>query len=299
MNLLERVQPAILAKVPVVARSLTFRIDKPNQIRPALARFAAEFPASWGIVGLGEPCTLACGVRVPGLRTFPAMSGPGCVAPSTQDAMWVRLCGEDRGVVFDHARVVTRLLSEAFALSGTLDTFTYHGGRDLTRFEDGTENPTGDEAIAAAFVGQGALAGSSFVAVQQWIHDLDRFEAVPGRGRDELIGRSAETNEELEDAPAYAHVKRTAQESFDPPAFMVRRSMPWAGVQTEGLEFVAFVSVLDKFARMMRRMAGLEDGIVDGLFSFSRPVTGGYYWCPPATNGRIDLDFLSAPTGAR
>jgi hypothetical protein len=22
-------------------------------------------------------------------------------------------------------------------------------------------------------------------------------------------------------------------------------------------------------------------GVVDGLFTFSRPVTGGYYWCPP------------------
>jgi putative iron-dependent peroxidase len=87
-------------------------------------------------------------------------------------------------------------------------------------------------------------------------------------------------------------VKRTAQESFDPPAFMVRRSMPWAGAQEEGLEFVAFVAALDGFERMMRRMAGLEDGIVDGLFTFSRAVTGGYYWCPPARGGRLDLSAL-------
>lgn len=73
---------------------------------------------------------------------------------------------------------------------------------------------------------------------------------------------------------------------------MVRRSMPWAGVDTEGLEFVAFVNALDKVTRMMRRMAGLEDGIVDALFSFSRPVTGGYYWCPPASGGRLVLDAL-------
>jgi putative iron-dependent peroxidase len=39
-------------------------------------------------------------------------------------------------------------------------------------------------------------------------------------------------------------------------------------------------------------MAGLEDGIVDGLFMFSRPVSGGYYWCPPVENGRLDLALL-------
>ena len=68
--------------------------------------------------------------------------------------------------------------------------------------------------------------------------------------------------------------------------------MPWAGTDKEGLEFVAFVATLDSFTRMMRRMAGREDGIVDGLFSFSRPVTGGFYWCPPVANGRLDLSFL-------
>ena len=47
-------------------------------------------------------------------------------------------------------------------------------------------------------------------------------------------------NEELEDAPESAHVKRTAQEDFEPEAFVVRRSMPWADATSEGLEFVAF-----------------------------------------------------------
>ena len=119
-----------------------------------------------------------------------------------------------------------------------------------------------------------------------------RFECRSAKERDEIIGRSAETNEELEDAPASAHVKRTAQESFTPPAFMLRRSMPWAGIEKEGLEFVAFVASLDRYTRMMRRMAGLEDGIVDALFSFSRPVTGGFYWCPPMSAGRLDLRVL-------
>ena len=292
MPVAELTQPGILKPVPVVARSLTFRIENASEIAEALRRFASDYSSDCGVVGLGEPCTLALNAEVPGLRTFPAMSGPGCAVPSTQDALWVRLCGPDRGVVFDSARKVRQLLSGAFRLSDTLDTFVYHGGRDLTRFEDGTENPKDDAAVDAAIVQDGPIAGSSFVAVQQWVHDLGRFESHTEKERDDIIGRSAKTNDELEDAPPSAHVKRSAQESFDPPAFMLRRSMPWAGVDKEGLEFVAFVSDVDKFTRMMRRMAGLEDGIVDGLFSFSRPVSGGFYWCPPVRDGHLDLRFL-------
>lgn len=287
-----RPQPGILQPVPLVARSLSFRIDRPEAVGDAMRRLAAGFATECGIVGIGEPCALALGRRIPGLRTFPSMSGPGCTAPSTQEALWVRVCAPDRGIAFDHGRMVRQLLGAAFRLTSVLDTFTYHGGRDLTKFEDGTENPKDDAAVQAAIVGEGPLAGSSYVAVQQWVHDLDRFEGYPEARRDQIIGRSAQTNDELEDAPDWAHVRRTAQESYDPPAFMVRRSMPWAGVDTEGLEFVAFVSSLDKFTRMMRRMVGLEDGIVDGLFGFTRPVSGGFYWCPPAVDGRLALDAL-------
>ena len=292
MPITDRVQPGILKPPPTVARSLTFRIEEASQIGAALRRFAAAFESECSIVGIGEPCTLALGANVPGLRTFPAMSGIGCVVPSTQDALWVRLCGADRGVVFDAARRVRQILGDAFRLADTLDTFVYHGGRDLTRFEDGTENPKDDAATDAAVVQTGPIAGSSFVAVQQWVHDLTRFESHTERERDHIIGRSAETNDELDDAPPSAHVKRSAQESFEPAAFMLRRSMPWAGIDKEGLEFVSFVASLDTFTRVMRRMTGREDGIVDGLFSFSRPVSGGFYWCPPVHDGRLDLSAI-------
>jgi putative iron-dependent peroxidase len=111
-----------------------------------------------------------------------------------------------------------------------VDGFQYDTGRDLTGFEDGTENPQGEKAIAAGIVqGKGeGLDGSSFVAVQQWVHDFARFEALSPKQQDESVGRRKSDNEELPGAPPSAHVKRTAQESFDPEAFVLRRSMPWA-----------------------------------------------------------------------
>jgi putative iron-dependent peroxidase len=68
--------------------------------------------------------------------------------------------------------------------------------------------------------------------------------------------------------------------------------MPWACAHEQGLEFVAYGESLDRFERVMRRMMGEEDGIEDALFTFSRPVTGGYYWCPPVAGDRLDLRCL-------
>jgi len=69
----------------------------------------------------------------------------------------------------------------------------------------------------------------------------------------------------------------------------VRRSMPFADPGGEGLMFVAFGKSFDAFEAQLSRMVGLEDGITDALFRFSRPETGGYYWCPPFRDGQLDL----------
>ncbi|MFL6248104.1 MAG: Dyp-type peroxidase [Thermoanaerobaculia bacterium] len=281
-------QPSILAERPAVGRTLAFRVAPETDLVKALRRVRDGFSIECGVIGIGEPVVMALGKKVPGLRTFPAMSGPACSVPSTQEALCFLLRGDDRGEVFDLTQQIVELVGDAFLLVDSNDTFKYHDGRDLTRFEDGTENPKGRKAVHAAL----REDGSSFVAVQRWVHDLARFRGFDEEKRELLIGRRAESNEEIEDAPAYAHVKRSEQESFDPPAFMVRRSMPWASATQEGLEFIAFVESLDRFEIMMRRMAGLDDGIVDGLFTFSRPVTGGYYWCPPVAKKKLDLGLL-------
>jgi len=286
-------QPSILAESPPMGRSVAFRLVPDSDFKAALSRLRDEWKLDAGVVGLGEPAVRALGKCVPGLATFPGLSGPAFAVPSTQQALWVFLRGEDRGALFDATVRVRACLAPSFELHDLMDTFVYAGGRDLTGYEDGTENPKDDMAAEAALAsGPSGIAGSSFVAVQRWVHDLKHFDEYPGHQRDAIIGRRKDTNEEIADAPESSHVKRTAQESFDPPAFMWRRSMPWAGSIEQGLEFIAYVETLSRFDRMLRRMVGLDDGIADGLFRFSRAVTGGYYWCPPIQGGRLDLSYL-------
>ena len=295
-------QPGILQPVPAAGRHLLFTLAQPIQsVQPAQARaaLAAFAPLADGdavVTGLGPQLIRALGQAVPGLREFPALTvaGSSVDVPATPAALWVWLRGADRGDFVLATRRIARALAPACALERVVDTFQHGSGRDLTGYEDGTENPTGEAALAAALVrGAGpGRDGASFAAVQQWAHDFDAFERLPPAARDAAIGRHLKDNEELPDAPASAHVKRTAQESFDPPAFVLRRSMPWARDAQAGLMFLAFGQSLDAFEAQLRRMAGQDDGLADALFGFSSPVTGAYFWCPPMDGGRLDLSAV-------
>jgi putative iron-dependent peroxidase len=284
-------QKGILAPVPPLARYLLFAIAPGKNPAGSMRNLCELADGDTTIVGLGQSLVRALGREVPGLEVFPSYAGPGFDVPSTPVSLWCWLRGEDRGELIHRARAIVDIVAPGLQLQHTIDGFRYRSGFDLSGYEDGTENPKGAAAIRTAFVtGQGTgLDGGSFVAVQQWVHDLNRFEAMTTREQDRTIGRRKRDNKELGKAPVSAHVKRTAQESFDPTAFIVRRSMPWADACRAGLVFVAFGNSFDAFDALLRRMVGAEDGIVDALFTFTRPISGSYLWCPPMDNRRLDL----------
>ena len=286
-------QPCILAPLPARSRYLSFRLIPNADPHDAVQRLA-ERPPDDAVVGLGHSLVTRLGAEVAGLRESPVLSGPGVSVPSTPAALWVWLSGDDAGKLLHRGRVISQGLSDALQLESATDGLVYDGGRDLTGYEDGTENPTGERAESAALVrGAGSgMDGSSFVAVQRWQHNLDRFEAMPSLEQDHAIGRRRSDNEELDDAPESAHVKRTAQESFEPEAWVLRRSMPWIEASASGLMFVAFGKSFDAFEAQLRRMVGLDDGVTDALFRFTRPITSSYYWCPPQQAGQLDLSAM-------
>ncbi len=291
---MKNTQPGILAAVPRLARYLTFSLAPDSDPKKALTDLREIADGDQVVVGLGKSLVLAVGVDLAGLRTFPSFAGAGVDVASTPFSLWCWLRGEDRGELLHQTRLIRSTVAGTFRCHGVIDAFQYGPSLDLTGYEDGTENPKGDEAVEAAIVkgaGKG-LDGSSFVAVQQWVHDLDRFESMSRADQDNSIGRRKSDNEELADAPVSAHVKRTAQESFEPEAFVLRRSMPWADATNEGLVFVAFAKSFDAFDALLRRMVGAEDGITDALFNFTRPISGSYFWCPPVAEGRLDFTAL-------
>jgi len=291
------VQSAILKPIPQQGCYLTFSLKPHGDYVGALSKLACQVDGDSLVVGVGLSLAEALGKKVQGLRLFPAMVNQGIEIPSTPAALWLWLRGRDRGKIVLQAKQLIDELASAFVLEQRIESFKYGNAQDLTGYEDGTENPVGEAAVEAAVVTEGLLAGSSFVAVQQWVHDLDAFRAKSPQQQDNTFGRRIADNEEFDEAPESAHVKRTAQESFDPEAFVIRRSMPWSEGERLGLVFTAFGRSFDAYEAILKRMIGLEDGIVDALFSFTHPLTGAYFWCPPLTESGLNLSALGIEGG--
>jgi porphyrinogen peroxidase len=287
-------QPGILAPVPPLARYLVFSPTSEEGARAALAKLAKHVNGDSVLVGIGDSLVQLFDAHIEGLRHFPTFTGAGIEAPSSAGSLWCWLRGNDRGHLLHNAREIESILVDSFTLERSVDAFKYDSGRDLTGYEDGTENPVGDDAIAAALLSHrhSGLNGSSFVAVQQWLMNFKRFDSMSNDSQDNAIGRRKVDNEELDDAPLSAHVKRTAQESFTPEAFLLRRSMPWSEGDRCGLMFVAFGKSFDAFEAQLQRMMGEDDGIRDALFDFTHPITGNYFWCPPIKDHRLDLSAI-------
>lgn len=287
-------QAAILEPLPAHARHLFFDLNPAVSPRAALQALAAACDGQSVVLGMGVAVAQALGVQVARLRDFPALPDARPQIPVAQHALWLWLRGDAPGDLLLLGHELEALAAPAFTRVQAVDSFLHRDSRDLSGYEDGTENPDGVAAIEAAVAqGQGAgIDGSSFAAVQQWLHDFPVYDAMTRAEQDDCFGRHRDSNEEFDTAPESAHVKRTAQEDFDPEAFVVRRSMPWVTGADAGLMFLAFGKSFDAYEALLRRMTGHDDGIVDALFSFTRPLTSGYYWCPPMAGKTVDFSAL-------
>ncbi|MDP1776219.1 MAG: Dyp-type peroxidase, partial [Moraxellaceae bacterium] len=297
-------QSGILAALPPQARYLLLQLKASvdtEALKQVLTQLQTMANGDELVVGFGLPIFAVLGQQLPGLTTGPVI--PKSLVPLAlkEAALWCWLRGNDRGDLLRLEHCLTSVLDKCFDVVSSIDAFVYKEGRDLTGYEDGTENPEGDEAVHTALVSpeqadtlskQTSLSASaytsgSFVAVQQWLHDFKAFDAMDQLSKDHTIGRRLSDNEEIDDAPITAHVKRTEQEGFAPEAFVLRRSMPWTAGAKAGLVFVAFGHSLDAFERMLTRMSGAEDGQIDSLFSISKPIASSYFWCPPVLHGQV------------
>ena len=291
---MEIYQPGIIQPVPEQALYLTCNLRHSANQQQAIEALQ-NIKTDNNVIGIGQPLLGRFNQSIPGLKTMPVFTSNHINMPSSTTDLWCWLRGSDRGELLHRSRRIVQQLSTAFDLVDMVDAFRFDQGKDLTGYEDGTENPVGQAALKAAILNSAntAVNGSSYVAVQLWQHDLDVFEAFSDEQQDNIIGRRRLDNDELEDAPESAHVKRTAQESFEPEAFLLRRSMPWSKNLQAGLMFVAFGHCFDAFEAQFNRMIGKDDGIEDALFQFSSVINGAYYWCPPVIQGQLNLTAIN------
>jgi putative iron-dependent peroxidase len=214
----------------------------------------------------------------------PLQGARGYTMPATQSDAWTWIAGSSYDVVFDLAKDVINALDGVATLDREIVGWSYRHSRDLTGFEDGTENPSLLEAPAVATIPAGAPgAGGSILLFQQWRHDWKRWNALSDEKQEKVMGRTKPDSVQLEDdvMPSDAHVPRNVIVVDGNELDIFRRNVPYGSVVDHGTVFVGFGADQYRLDRMLRRMAGAEDGVRDALTFYSTPLTGAYYFVPP------------------
>jgi putative iron-dependent peroxidase len=262
----------------------------PGDVREAIARIGDLSPIEFG-VGLVIGFAADVYERIepgaaPALGRFERRVGVDDVTiDAGQHDLWIFLQASGPDAVFDAARSVERELRGLANVVAEWPTFTYLQSRDMTGFEDGTENPPLSEIPGVATIPAGAPGESgSVVILQRWVHDLDGFGELAPADQEQVIGRTLYTSEEIPDdkRSPRAHISRVVIEDDDGEELEIfRRSSAYGGVLEHGLVFLAFSADQERLSRMLDRMLGIDDGVRDRLTDFSRCVASAWYYAPP------------------
>ena len=223
--------------------------------------------------------------RPAGLRPFRTVKANGRVALATGGDLFVQITSGRHDLNLDLAMGLVRRLQPLARVTEEIHGFRYRDSRDLTGFIDGIENPKGKARAVAALIGEEDrhFAGGSYVAVQRYVHDLERWRRLDDREQEQIIGRTKRGSVELPKAkkPQTAHISRVVIEQDGAELQILRQSYPWGTVREAGLYFAAYTKSLDIFDLMLARMMGATaDGLHDRLMEFSRAVTGATFFVP-------------------
>jgi putative iron-dependent peroxidase len=229
--------------------------------------------------------TVAAGDTPAELTSFntPITGIEGYTMPATQADLWFWIAGSSYDVVFDLAREAIATLATCATVTRELDGWSYRHSRDLTGFEDGTENPALLIAPEVATIADGAPgAGGSVLLFQQWVHQTKAWEALPVEKQERVMGRTKLDSIEFAEnvMPDDSHVSRTTVDQNGEERKIFRRNTAYGNVTEHGTVFVGFSADQYRLDRMLKRMAGTEGGVRDALTRYTTPLTGAYYFVP-------------------
>ncbi|RLY93780.1 Dyp-type peroxidase [Kocuria tytonicola] len=243
------------------------------------------------VVGVGSDAwdRLFDAPRPQDLHPFREIAGPVHTAVATPGDLLIHLRAGTQDVCFELAKHLMKRLGPHVHVVDEVHGFKFFEERDLLGFVDGTANPEGDAAVAAALVGDGdpAYRGGSYVHVQKYLHDMAAWEALSVEEQQRVIGRSKLEDIEMpdEEKPANSHVAlNDLDDVAGRPREIVRDNMPfgWVGSEEFGTYFIGYVADPSVTETMLQNMfLGNPRGTYDRILDFSTAQTGGLFFAPP------------------
>jgi putative iron-dependent peroxidase len=244
------------------------------------------------VVGLGSGLwdRLFDRPRPIGLRPFPGVAGPRHTAVATPGDLLFHIRAHRMDLCFELAQRLTSRLAGCARVVDEVHGFRSFDERDLLGFVDGTENPEGAAAAAAALVADEdpEFAGGSYVVVQKYLHDVDAWEQLPIEEQERAIGRTKLSDIEFPDEakPSNSHLTlNTIVDDAGEQRQIVRMNMPFGsvGAREFGTYFIGYAADPDVTEEMLRNMfLGKPPGNHDRILDFSTAVTGNLFFVPAA-----------------
>jgi putative iron-dependent peroxidase len=216
-------------------------------------------------------------------------SGPRHAVATAGDLLF-HIRAKRMDLCFEMATQIMAALGDAVTAVEEVHGFRYFDDRDLLGFVDGTENPTAQAAIDAAYIGDEdpAFAGGSYVITQKYLHDMAGWNALSTETQERIIGRTKLADIELDDAtkPSYAHNALTIIEEGGKEIKILRDNMPFGrvGEKEFGTYFIGYSRSPRTIEQMLENMfVGKPPGNYDRLLDFSVAKTGTLFFVPSAT----------------
>ena len=224
------------------------------------------------------------------LRPFQEIRGVHHAVATPGDILF-HIRARSMDLCFELAMQITARLGSAITVVDETHGFKFFDQRDMIGFVDGTENPVGQESLDAVLIGDEdpAFAGSSYVIVQKYLHDLDSWNALPIERQEAIIGRKKLSDIEIEDSAklSSAHnVLTSINDESGNELKIVRDNMPFGtiGKGEFGTYFIGYSRSPQRIERMLQNMfVGDPPGNYDRLLDFSQAITGSLFFVPPAT----------------
>jgi porphyrinogen peroxidase len=241
------------------------------------------------------------------LHPFRGFSGARHTAPATAGDLLFHIRAHRLDLCFELAQQLSERLVGSAEVVDEVHGFRYFDERDLLGFVDGTENPEGSAAVAAAQVGEEdpAFAGGSYVVAQKYVHDLGAWGALAVEEQERVIGRTKLSDIEMPDGvkPSNSHVAlNTIVDSSGEQHQIVRFNMPFGRVGTRefGTYYIGYARTPGVIEQMLQNMfVGDPPGNYDRILDFSTALTGGLFFAPPVAEledgaGRSPISALDA-----
>jgi len=236
------------------------------------------------------------GARPAELHPFIELIGPRHTAPSSPGDALFHIRAESMDVCFELAGRVLKSMAGAVRVVDEVHGFRFFDNRDLLGFVDGTENPDGPIALSATTIGDEdpGFAGSCYVHVQKYTHDMPQWESLPVAEQERVVGRTKLDDIEFDEdtKPANSHIALNVITDEDGTELkIVRHNMPFGevGKGEYGTYFIGYSRRPAVAEQMLRNMfLGDPPGNTDRILDFSTALTGGMFFSPT-------VDFLDDP----